>query len=125
MRILEAQGIAYTHYEYECDEFTDGSETADRLGLAHEEVFKTLVAVGNDGQHYVYVIPVDESLDLKKCARVSGVKAVQLIHVKELFPLTGKSSVCCGKNGGSSAAKFMKKRNVLFKGCCPSDHYMT
>ena len=89
MRILEAQGIAYTHYEYECDEFTDGSETADRLGLAHEEVFKTLVAVGNDGQHYVYVIPVDESLDLKKCARVSGAKSVQLIHVKELFPLTG------------------------------------
>ena len=89
MRILESQGIAYSHLEYECDEFTDGSAAADRLGLPHEEVFKTLVAVGSDGQHYVYVIPVDESLDLKKCARASCVKSVQLIHVKELFPLTG------------------------------------
>ena len=89
MRILERMKIPYEHTEYECDEFTDGSDAATKLGLPHEEVFKTLVAVGNDRQHYVFVVPVDEELDLKKCARSVGVKSVQLIHVKELFPLTG------------------------------------
>jgi Cys-tRNA(Pro)/Cys-tRNA(Cys) deacylase len=89
MRILETLQIPYEHREYDCAEFTDGGEVADLLGLDHAEVFKTLVAVGADGQHYVFVIPVDESLDFKKCARSVGAKAVQLIHQKELLPLTG------------------------------------
>jgi len=89
MRILERLGIPFDHQEYECGEFTDGSDVADRLGLAHEEVFKTLVTLGADREHYVFVIPVDAELDLKKCARAVGVKSVQMIHVKELFPLTG------------------------------------
>ena len=89
MRILERMEIPYTHQEYECGEFTDGSEAADKLGLPHEQVFKTLVTLGADKQHYNFVIPVDEELDLKKCARSVGVKSVQMIHVKELFPLTG------------------------------------
>lgn len=89
MRILDRMGIPYEHLEYECGEFTDGSAVADLLGLDHDRVFKTLTAVGSDGQHYVFVIPVDESLDFKKCARSVGAKAVQLIPQKELFPLTG------------------------------------
>ena len=89
MRILERMGIAYESLDYECEEFTDGLEIADKLGLAYEEVFKTLVTVGSDGQHYVFVIPVAEELDFKKCARAVGVKSVQMIHVKELFDLTG------------------------------------
>ena len=89
MRILEHMAIAYEHTEYECDEFQDGSSVADLLGLPHEEVFKTLVAVGPDQSNYVVVIPVDEELDLKKCARAVGAKSVRLIPMKELFPLTG------------------------------------
>ena len=89
MRILERMKISFTHQEYDCDEFTDGSDVATKLGLLHEQVFKTLVTVGNDKQHYVFVIPVDEELDLKACARSVGVKSVQMIHMKELFPLTG------------------------------------
>ena len=81
MRILERLGIPFDHQEYECGEFTDGSDVADRLGLAHEEVFKTLVTLGADREHYVFVIPVDAELDLKKCARAVGVKSVQMIHV--------------------------------------------
>ena len=89
MRLLETLNVPYEHREYECAEFTDGSAVADLLGLDHAEVFKTLVAVGPDGQHYVFVIPVDESLDFKKCARAVGAKAVELIPQKELLPLTG------------------------------------
>ncbi len=89
MRMLERMNIAYTAREYECDEFTDGSEVAEKLGLPKEQVFKTLVTVGADRQHYVFVIPVDEELDFKKCARAVGVKSVQMLPLKELFPLTG------------------------------------
>ncbi len=89
MRILERMGIPFSHREYDCGEFTDGSAVADLLGLDHDRVFKTLVAVGSDGQHYVFVLPVDAELDFKKCARSVGAKAVRLIPQKELLPLTG------------------------------------
>ena len=89
MRILESLGVPYESLDYECDEFTDGLEVADKLGLPYEEVFKTLVTLGADGEHYVFVIPVDQELDFKKCAKACGVKSVQMIHVKELFGLTG------------------------------------
>ena len=89
MRILERMKIPFEHREYECDSFTDGCDIADKLGLPQEQVFKTLVTHGADRQHYVFVIPVDQELDLKKCARAVNVKSVQMIHVKELLPLTG------------------------------------
>ena len=89
MRILERMKIPFTHQEYDCDEFTDGTDVASKLGLAHEQVFKTLVTVGNNRQYYVFVIPVDEELDLKKCARSVGAKSVQMIHMKDLFSVTG------------------------------------
>lgn len=90
MRILEKQGIAFETREYEYDEEDlSGVHAAESLGLPCEKVFKTLVALGDKNGHCVFVIPVAEELDLKKCAAVSGNKRVELIHVKELQPLTG------------------------------------
>ena len=89
MRMLEKLGIAYTAHEYDCDGFMDGVEVADMLGLAHEVIYKTLVTVGADRQHYVFVIPVEKELDLKKCAKSVGVKSVAMLPVKDLFALTG------------------------------------
>ncbi|MDO4284804.1 MAG: Cys-tRNA(Pro) deacylase [Eubacteriales bacterium] len=89
MRILEREKIAYMHQSYECGEFVDGIETADKLGLPREQVYKTLVTVGADHQHYVFVIPIERELDLKKCAKSVGVKSVEMIPMKELFALTG------------------------------------
>ena len=89
MRILERMKIPFTHHEYECDEFTNGSDVATKLDLPHEKVFKTLVTYGNDRQYYVFVIPVDSELDMKKCARSVNVKSVQMIHMKDLFSVTG------------------------------------
>lgn len=89
MRILDRLKISYTHESYEPDDFVDGIQTADKLGLPHEQVYKTLVTVGNDREHYVFVIPIEKELDLKKCAKSVGVKSVEMIHVKDLFQLTG------------------------------------
>lgn len=89
MRLLDGAGIDYDVNFYECDEFVDGSHIADMLGQDHKISFKTLVAVGKSGAHYVFVLPIDEELDLKLCASAVNEKSVELIHVKDLFKLTG------------------------------------
>ena len=89
MRILDREKIPYEHFSYEAGDFVDGIQTADKLGLPHELVYKTLVTVGNDRNHYVFVLPIEKELDFKKCAKSVGVKNVEMIHVKELFGLTG------------------------------------
>ena len=89
MRILDKNKIAYTVNTYECDEFIDGVTVADQLGQPYESSYKTLVAVGKSGGHYVFVVPIAEELDLKAAARAVGEKSVELIHVKDIFALTG------------------------------------
>ena len=89
MRILERQKIPYTYETYECDEFTDGIETADKLGYEHQYVYKTLVTTGKSGEHYVFVIPIAAELDLKKAAKAVGEKSVEMLHVKEITKVTG------------------------------------
>lgn len=90
MRMLESAGIAYTEHTYDVEDGKlDGVSVAEKCGEDPEQVFKTLVTEGNDRNHYVFVIPVREKLDLKACARAAGVKSIEMIPQKELLPLTG------------------------------------
>lgn len=89
MRILESMQIPYEHYTYECEEFVDGLQIADMLGLPYEKVFKTLVTVGGGRNYYVFVIPVAEELDLKAAAHSVGEKSLEMLHVKEINKVTG------------------------------------
>lgn len=88
MRILDAKNIKYKHYEYD-PETTDGVKVAELLHEPREIVFKTLVTVAPSKNNYVFVIPVGESLDLKKAAKTVAEKSVAMIKQKELLPLTG------------------------------------
>jgi Cys-tRNA(Pro)/Cys-tRNA(Cys) deacylase len=89
MRVLDSLKIPYVSHFYEEDASLSGVEDAQLLGEEIDRVFKTLVTEGKSGQHYVFVIPVREELDLKKAAKVSGEKAIVMIKQKELLPLTG------------------------------------
>lgn len=90
MRLLDKAGIAYRAAEYAFDENElDGMHAAERIGMPPEQVFKTLVARGEKRGYLVFCIPVCCELDLKKAARAAADKKVELIHVKELLPLTG------------------------------------
>lgn len=89
MRILETMKIPFKHYTYECDEFIDGLQIADKLSLPYEKVYKTLVTVGNSKNYFVFVIPIAEELDLKAAARSVGEKNVEMIHVKDINAITG------------------------------------
>lgn len=89
MRILENLKIPFDTHTYECDEFIDGIQIADMLGLPYDKVFKTLVTVGASKNYFVFVIPIAEELDMKKAARSVGEKNVAMIHVKDINQVTG------------------------------------
>ena len=90
MRLLDSAGISYGVKSYEVDENDlSGIHVADQLGQDVETVFKTLVLKGEKTGYLVCCIPVAEELDLKKVAKVAKDKKVEMIHVKDLLPLTG------------------------------------
>ena len=88
MRILESKGESYEPIYLPVIP-ADGVDAAAKMRRDPACVFKTLVTVGSDLAHYVFVIPVAETLDLKKAAKAAGVKSVEMLPQKQLFPLTG------------------------------------
>ncbi|KHS55710.1 prolyl-tRNA synthetase [Terrisporobacter othiniensis] len=90
MRILDAKKIEYNMHTYEVDDnHIDGISVAQKLNQDENMVFKTLVAQGASKNFYVFVIPVAESLDMKKAAKAAGEKNVEMIHVKDINKVTG------------------------------------
>ncbi len=105
MRLLDQAKISYRHHCYAHTEAVSGPDVAAVLGQDEDQVFKTLVAVGKSGEHYVFVIPVSRDLDLRKAAKAVSEKSVEMIKAKELLPLTGYIHGGCSPIG-------MKKRLV-------------
>ena len=106
MRILDQAGVSQEIHTYDVsDDLIDGVSVARKCNEDPEQVFKTLVTVGNDKEHYVFVIPVAEKLDLKECAKAVGVKSVEMIPQKDLLKLTGYIHGGCSPIG-------MKKKFV-------------
>ena len=90
MRLLDQAQIPYRTLEYEVDEEDlSGVHAAQMLHLDPGCVFKTLVVRGEKTGIHVFCIPVDQELDLKKCAQAAKDKKVEMVHVKELLGLTG------------------------------------
>ena len=113
MRILEQNKIAYKAHEYpHGQDAVDGVTVANLLGEDPAQVFKTLVTRGSKG-YYVFVLPVAEELNLKKAARAVGEKAVEMIHVKELLPLTGYVRGGCSPVGMKKTFPTVFHQSVL------------
>ncbi|MBO4901904.1 MAG: Cys-tRNA(Pro) deacylase [Lachnospiraceae bacterium] len=89
MRLLDGKKITYRSHSYEPDPTMTGETIAGILGEDPAKVFKTLVTQGKSGSYYVFVVPVQAELDLKKAAKAAGEKAVAMIKQKDLLPLTG------------------------------------
>ncbi len=89
MRLLEQKKIPYQPHFYGDTGAVSGTEVAQILGEDPARVFKTLVTEGKTRQHYVFVIPVEKELDLKKAAKAVGEKSIAMVKSKELLPLTG------------------------------------
>ena len=89
MRTLDQKKIPYTAHTYDPDGPVDGVSVAAALGQDPAHVFKTLVTKGASGGYYVFDIPVEDTLDLKKAAKAVGEKSIAMLPQKELLPLTG------------------------------------
>ena len=115
MRVLDSKKIIYTSHSYEPDATMSGEEIAKILGEDTSKVFKTLVTQGKSGAYYVFVVPVEEELDLKKAASAAGEKAVSMIKQKELLPLTGYVHGGCSPIGMKKQfPTFIHETAVLF-----------
>ena len=90
MRLLDQKKVNYKSYCYVDSGVVSGMEVAEVLGENPDQVFKTLVTVGGKTKkNFVFVIPVNKELNLKKAAAAVGEKSIEMIKSKELLPLTG------------------------------------
>lgn len=90
MRILDKEKIDYTMLTYRTDDGKiDGVSVAQKIGREAGVVYKTLVSQGTSRAYYVFVIPVEAELDLKKAAKVVGEKKIEMIAVKDITAVTG------------------------------------
>ncbi|MDD6497154.1 MAG: Cys-tRNA(Pro) deacylase [Solobacterium sp.] len=113
MRLLDQKKIEYEVKEIEDAEGLSGSQMALKAGENPEEVYKTLVTVGAKGAHYVFVVPVEKELDLKKAAKTVGEKSISMIHQKELLPLTGYIHGGCSPVGMKKFFRTVFDKSVL------------
>ena len=105
MRILEGENINFEIIEYSTKDGIGGVDVAEKLGEDKNKVFKTLVTEARDGEHYVFVVPVSSELDLKKAAKVSDSKKIEMIPQKKLLPLTGYVHGGCSPVGMKKSFK--------------------
>ena len=90
MRLLDQAGVTYTSHFCEGAEGLSGDEIAKVMGEDPNQTFKTLVTVcAKTKEHFVFVVPVNKELNLKKAANSVGAKSIEMIKAKELLPLTG------------------------------------
>jgi len=77
---LDRAGVSYRLHRYQHDPQAEsyGSEAADKLGLDHGQVFKTLLATTETGELLVAVVPVNGMLNLKALAQAAGVKKIAM-----------------------------------------------
>ena len=88
MRFLDSKKISYNYYTYST-EMVNAVEVANHIGKDPAAVFKTLVTKGKSGELYVFMIPSEKELDLKKAAHAAGEKSLDMLPYKQLLPLTG------------------------------------
>ena len=112
MRMLDKLKIKYEVLTVDIPEFVDGVQMAMLEGVPVCETFKTLVLQGKSKEYYVFVLPVDKEIDLKRAASAVGEKSVEMIHVKDITKITGYV------RGGCSPLGMKKKfRTVLAAEC--------
>ena len=90
MRILDKANISYKtkSYAYEINDLS-GVHAAEALGYDPDMVFKTIVTTGDKTGPVVFCLPSEKELNLKEAAKISGNKKLEMVHVKDLFHLTG------------------------------------
>ncbi len=119
MRILDSKKVWYKSYCYKNTDAISGMEVVNVLNEDPNQVFKTLVTRSGNGIYYVFVVPVNKELDLKKAAKSVREKNVEMIKQKELLPITGYIHGGCSPIGMKKSFKTIidisaKEYNTMF-----------
>lgn len=119
MRIVETAKIQYKAYEWEPINGLEATTVAGYIGKPAEQTFKTLVTQAPTDQHgfnhFVFVIPANKELSVKKAAAAAGVKNVEMLPLKKLLPLTGYIHGGCSPVGMKKAFPvFIDETAILF-----------
>jgi Cys-tRNA(Pro)/Cys-tRNA(Cys) deacylase len=117
MRLLDEAGIEYTAHSYthKHNDPVDGISVAEKMGQPLEQVYKTLVTQTHDNEYVVFMLPVAEELDLKKCARAAGTKSLEMIHVKDIHKITGYIRGGCSPLGMKKDYRTFIDENVILQ----------
>ena len=89
MRIIDQKKINYQTYNYTNTNAINGLDVANILNQDPNKVFKTLVTVSSSKINYVFLVPVNKELDLKKAAKAVNEKSISMLKQNDLLPLTG------------------------------------
>lgn len=120
LRLLDARNVPYDTHTYDPDT-TDGESVAKLLGVEPDRTFKTLVTVAPSRKNYVFIVPVNCTLNLKKAAQAAGEKSIAMILQKELLPLTGYIHGGCSPLGMKKLfPTFLNETAQLFDRICVS-----
>ena len=122
MRLLDNAKIPYRLFEYPVDDgLIDALSIARKIGQNAEQVFKTLVTQSPSQEHFVFVVPAGTELDLKKAAKVSGQKSIEMLPSRQLLPLTGYVHGGCSPVGMKKPFRtFIDETAVLYDYICVS-----
>jgi len=119
IRLVSLSEFSYEVRTYDTrDGRIDGISVSEKIGIPYEHVYKTLVTRETTGNLFVFVIPVHCTLDLKKAAKCVGVKKIEMIHAKDLMPLTGY------QKGGCSPIGMKKPLPTIIDSACEKIDYM-
>ena len=90
MRILDALKIEYSTVEYKWDEdLLDAVHIASETSIDPEKVFKTIVMESSDKDLFVFCLPAEFSISLKKARALTGKKEIDLLPMSQLQKHTG------------------------------------
>lgn len=114
LRILDSHKVKYEFSSFESDGALSGVEVADKMGFDPNQVFKTLVTKAKSNNHYVFLIPVAEELDLKKAAKSVNEKSIDMLKASELLGLTGYVHGGCSPIGMKKFFKTTIDESALY-----------
>lgn len=112
MRILDSKNIEYQIIDWTNKDLNKLQENYNKEKDGNILILKTLVTIAKSKDHYVFVIPINQELDLKLAAKVVNEKNIEMIHQKELLPLTGYI------HGGCSPIGMKKEFLTIFDESC-------
>ena len=118
LRLLDNLKINYEVFEYDTSGPIDALSVSKYLNENPSQVFKTLVTISNNRVNYVFVVPGNLELDLKKAAKAVNEKSIEMIPQKQLLPLTGYI------HGGCSPIGMKKQFKTIIDSSATSFDYI-